>query len=161
MSRETDRERWRGKKKWKTSVTGGFRGGGVIGIWEVEVCLRTSTAGSKTHTPNHASAKRAKWKRLGGNETENETPCWWGRAGEDWDWWGPSRIPASICCSWKEQGRGAAHCCLGLVVAGWTWIRFDLLMHLKDWLGLSVPAEDKSRLWENEWYLHRFDNDFY
>lgn len=30
-----------------------------------------------THTPNHADAERAKWERVGGNETQDETRCRW------------------------------------------------------------------------------------
>lgn len=47
---------------------GGGRGGGGV-------CLQPSTGGWRTHTPNHANAERAKWKRVGGNETEDETTC--------------------------------------------------------------------------------------
>lgn len=73
-------ERGRGKKSGKQVVTGGLGWGrwGDWWWWEGRgggVCLQPSTGGWRTHTPNHANAERAKWKRVGGNETEDETTC--------------------------------------------------------------------------------------
>lgn len=115
--RQTERWRGRGKKvenqcdRWRKPLVG-------VG----EFCLRPSTVGWRTHTPNHASAERVEWERIGGNETEDETPCWWA---------GLLALPARIRCSWKGQGRGAAHCCLGdpqgLDTAWIVWLYFFML----------------------------------
>lgn len=60
-------------------VTVGGRGGGEAGgagwVGREESARSQAREGGGTHTPNHASAERAKWKRVGGNETDDETPC--------------------------------------------------------------------------------------
>lgn len=71
-------------KKRKTSVAGGVGRMLWVGAF----------GGWITHTPNHASAERAKWERVGGRVRNVFQP------GSD--------VPA------KKQGGGAAHCCRGL-----------------------------------------------
>lgn len=70
------------------------------------VGLQSRTGGWRDHTPHHASAERAKWKRGGGNEKENETTGWWGGVRR-----GPLRLPTSTFVRpadvpEKNRGRG-------------------------------------------------------
>lgn len=74
MSGETEKD-GEGGKKVENKCDRWGRGRRLVVVVGGEVCLQPSTGGWGTHTPNHASAERAKWKRVGGNETEDETSC--------------------------------------------------------------------------------------
>lgn len=67
-------------------------------VVEGGVGLQLNMGGWRAHTPNHASAVRAKRKRVGGNETQEETSRWrLGRgAGKGSDRMDPLRLPAPV-----------------------------------------------------------------